>query len=74
MFDLLNPGGTLLVANFAQGLLDAAYMEAFMDWWLTYRTDEELHNLLVQSAGGDLSNVHVFNDDWNAIIYAIAEK
>jgi SAM-dependent methyltransferase len=74
MFALLKPGGTLLFANFARGLVDSGYMEAFMDWWLIYRTEKEMRSLLAQSASGDLNNIRVFRDPWNAIVYAVAEK
>jgi extracellular factor (EF) 3-hydroxypalmitic acid methyl ester biosynthesis protein len=32
MFEVLNPGGTLLVANFLDHIDDIGYMESFMDW------------------------------------------
>ena len=42
LFEQLRPGGRLLVANFLQGLSCAGYMEAYMDWFLIYRTPEQM--------------------------------
>jgi hypothetical protein len=53
---LLRPGGELLVANFLPGSKSTGYMEAFLDWWLLYRTPEALLSLLpLDSPGSRLS-------------------
>jgi len=38
LFDALTPGGRLVIGNFAVGLPERGYMEAFVDWRLIYRT------------------------------------
>jgi hypothetical protein len=45
LFSFLRPSGTLLVANFLEGIPDAGYMESFMDWQLIYRSERELRGL-----------------------------
>jgi SAM-dependent methyltransferase len=45
LFDMLNPGGRLLVANFLPDIWGAGYMESFMDWKLIYRTPEQIDAL-----------------------------
>jgi hypothetical protein len=42
---MLKPGGRLLIANMMPSLPSAGYMEAVMDWWLIYRTTQELKSL-----------------------------
>ena len=74
MFEMLKPNGTVLVANFSPTLVDAGYMEAFMDWKLTYRSEGDMKALLAVVEESLATNVRVFADSWNAIIYATAEK
>ena len=42
MFELLNPGGRLLIANVVHDIRDAGYMESFMDWKLISRSIDEM--------------------------------
>ena len=42
LFQMLRPGGRLLVANFLPGISDLGYMESYMDWKLVYRTRVEM--------------------------------
>jgi extracellular factor (EF) 3-hydroxypalmitic acid methyl ester biosynthesis protein len=46
----LAPGGLLLVGNFAPHNPSRAYMEWIGNWYLKYRTPEELERLAVQAA------------------------
>lgn len=42
LFDHVNAGGRLVVPNFLHGVREEAYMEVFMDWYLLYRTRQEV--------------------------------
>lgn len=51
MFDMLAPGGRLLIANFAPCVEDLGYIESYMGWKLIYREPEQMLEL-----GGDISS------------------
>jgi extracellular factor (EF) 3-hydroxypalmitic acid methyl ester biosynthesis protein len=42
LFNLLNPGGRLLLGNFLNGLWEIPYMETYMDWRLIHRNEDEI--------------------------------
>ena len=69
MFDMLNPGGHLLIANFAPSLRDIGYMEAFMHWNLIYRTAAEIERLTCEISGGEISHKHIFWDDNKCMVF-----
>ncbi len=46
LFNMLAPGGTLVIEIFLTGIPDACFMEAAMDWWLIYRGEEQILALL----------------------------
>ncbi len=43
--DLVQPGGRVLISNFATNAADRGYMEAFMDWRLVHRDEQDMENL-----------------------------
>ncbi|MEP7219671.1 MAG: class I SAM-dependent methyltransferase, partial [Bacteroidota bacterium] len=45
LFNAVAPGGRLVISNFAPELVDAGYMEAFMEWNLIYRNESDLAGL-----------------------------
>ncbi|MCB2114002.1 MAG: hypothetical protein KDD85_10710 [Parvularculaceae bacterium] len=74
MFSFLKPGGCLLVANFTPAGEDIGYMEAFMDWWLIYRTSDELRELLSGLPGDEVANIEIYEDMRGVVTYAVVEK
>ncbi|HFS8927803.1 TPA: hypothetical protein ACH1VU_005054 [Pseudomonas aeruginosa] len=62
LFAALNPGGKLVFANFMPGLKDAGYMEAVMNWWLTYRTPEAINQLAAGIAAHQISVRYQYAD------------
>ena len=62
LFELLNPGGAMLYANFATNIDDVGYMEACMDWWLTYRSSNETWELAKNIDGDMIESYRRYND------------
>lgn len=74
MFGFLRPGGKMLIANFTPSGPDVGYMETFMDWWLIFRTAEDMRRLFVTLPSDELGEIDVFEDEAGTIVYATAEK
>jgi hypothetical protein len=69
LFRMLNPGGRLLIANFTPATADAAFMEAILDWHLTYRTEEQTRNLLLGIDTAAIAAIEQFSDENGCITY-----
>jgi extracellular factor (EF) 3-hydroxypalmitic acid methyl ester biosynthesis protein len=57
---MLNPGGRFLIANVMPTCTSAAYMEAYMDWWLLYRTETQMLKLAETLPDKDVETIRVF--------------
>src|SRR5204863_9304423 len=60
MFNMLKPGGQLVVANFMPGIRDVGYMEAFMDWRLIYRTRHDMTDLTMEIEEPEIHDLSLF--------------
>lgn len=69
MFEMLKPGGRLLVANFAPHLFDKAYGEIFMQWRLIYRNESEVADFASNIKKDAISNQRLFWDAPQNVIY-----
>lgn len=74
MFNSLNSGGRLLLANFAPDIRDSGFMEAIMDWWLIYRDENEISDLLKLIPRADIDTVQLYRDPDRQIVYLEAIK
>ncbi len=68
LFGMLNPGGRLLVANFAT-CPEAGYLEAFMDWWLIYRDEDQMQALTLDIDPLQIASTNIFRDTERNVIY-----
>lgn len=73
MFDLLNPNGCLLIANFAKGIRDIGYMESFMNWKLIYRSAEEMAEL-AEDITDSFADKHVFREENQTVVFLSIRK
>jgi extracellular factor (EF) 3-hydroxypalmitic acid methyl ester biosynthesis protein len=55
--------------NVAPNTFGAAYMEAFMNWWLVYRDEKRLESLLEQLPAGMFSGVRTFREHEGQIVF-----
>jgi extracellular factor (EF) 3-hydroxypalmitic acid methyl ester biosynthesis protein len=62
LFEMLAPGGRLLLANIAPEATDRAYLEACMDWWMTCRGESSMHRLVAAVPRDDLASSRTFRD------------
>lgn len=73
LYNNIEKGGELLVANFAVGTLERAYMDIFMDWKLIYRTEQDMITI-AEKAGVDMHNVQLYRDPMCNVIYMSMKK
>ncbi len=69
MFNMLRPGGVLLVANFLPGVRDIGYMETFMGWDLIYRSRIEMMDLTLGIPEEDVKEVTVHSEEFRNIVF-----
>ena len=75
MFDLLHPGGQMLVTNFVPLIPDIGYMESFMDWHLIYRTHDEMLDLAATIPVEDIGDLKIFTEpDQNLLFLQVTKK
>ncbi len=69
MFQMLRPGGTLLVANFLPGVRDIGYMETFMDWTLVYRSRRDMVDLTMGIPEEEVKEVRIVSEECRNIVF-----
>jgi hypothetical protein len=74
LFSLLKSGGRLLIPNFRTGVNEEAYMEVYMDWYLIYRSVEEIKAFADQIPSDQIRNTDYFEDETGTIGYLELEK
>ncbi len=74
MFEMVRPGGLMLIPNFLVDVADSGYMEAFMDWHLIYRDHADMHELAAALPQDALAQCGLFDDAYRAITYLLVSK
>lgn len=74
LFRATRPGGLLLVTNFVHGIRDVGYMEAFMDWQLTYRSAADMFSLTQTLPEGDIQDRRTFSEESGGIVFLAVRR
>ena len=72
MFDLVAPGGRLLIANFTPDTPDIGLMEAMLEWHLVYRAEADIFALL--DGVVPLAGARTWRDPDGCIVYLEVER
>lgn len=63
MFEMLNPGGRVVIANFVPNLLCSAYMEALLDWKLIYRDVDQVRALASTIPASEVATIKTYLEE-----------
>jgi hypothetical protein len=69
LFEMLNPGGRLVVANFLNGIDERGYMESYMDWQLVYRSHADMLDLAMAVDQEEVDDIRLRADDKRCILF-----
>ncbi|MCP4689834.1 MAG: class I SAM-dependent methyltransferase [Desulfobacterales bacterium] len=62
LFDMLSPGGWILLANFLDGIKDVGYMETYMGWHLTFRNEMDMVDLTGEIPRREIDRIEIFSE------------
>lgn len=68
LFAMLKPRGRLLIANMTPEA-NAAYLEAFLDWWMTYRCEGDMRDLLAEIPPADVAWSRTFRQPGSHVVF-----
>jgi len=69
LFDMLRPGGRLLVGNFHAECPDAASMEAILTWWLVYRDERQMSQLCSEIDPAQVAESSIYRDELRNLVF-----
>ncbi len=73
MFNLLKPGGKLIITNFLP-IVESGYMEAFMGWHLIYRDMIDIEKLSHVIPENKIESKRIFSDKYRSIAFLEIDK
>ncbi len=74
MFEMLRPGGRVVVANFLPAVRDVGYMEVYMDWFLIYRTRHDMIDLTMEIPEEEIREITMFTEDNQNVTFLQVQK
>ncbi len=69
LFRRLRPRGRLVLASSAPDSPQIAYVEAFMDWWLSYRAEDAMRRLAAAVPKQELAGLRVSRDPLENLVF-----
>ena len=69
LFAMLRPRGRLLIGNVVAHMPGAAYMEAYMDWWLIYRNRDAMGDLMATLPANVVGFQRIFDEELRQILF-----
>lgn len=69
LFGALVPGGELVIGNFATDYATIGYTEAFMDWFLLCRSEEEVRSLAASIEPDEIASLETHTDATGCVAY-----
>jgi hypothetical protein len=74
LFEMGNPGGLILIPNFALQLRARGYMETLMDWTLIYRDEQAMLRLLAQIEPTQIQTCGKYDYPSGSVVYLLVKK
>ena len=74
LFRATRPGGLLLVTNFVNGVRDAGYLEAFMDWHLNFRSANDMFALTSSLPEDQIADRRTFSEESGGIVFLAVRR
>ena len=74
LFDVLRPGGVLLVGNFLPDPPSIGYMEAFMRWYLNYRDEQSMQRLAQDLPENQVHSATVYREPSDCVVFLDVRK
>jgi extracellular factor (EF) 3-hydroxypalmitic acid methyl ester biosynthesis protein len=74
LWQMVHPGGQLLIPNFTPQVRDRGYMETFMDWILVYRDKPDMVRLMDRIDPTQVRSYDVYADPSGSVVYLLLTK
>ncbi len=74
LFEMLNPGGCLLFANFLPHMSGRGYLEACLDWWLIYRSTSEMLQISEALPERDIESLSLFAEAYQNFLFLEVQR
>jgi extracellular factor (EF) 3-hydroxypalmitic acid methyl ester biosynthesis protein len=74
LFEMLRPGGHLVIGNFQPGIKDRGYMESYMAWQLVFRSHPQMLDLAMSINVSLVEDIRLLGEDNRNVIFLQVTK